>query len=159
MQNLQFEVNDVVHSKVSLFQGDITKMNVDAIVNAASETLLVAVAIDRAIHEVAGSELSDECQELNGCEIGDCKATSDNKLPANCVFHTVHSRDKNKNKLKDCFENCLQKVCAYKVKSVAFYCTGSSIYHFYPRKNAEIGFTTLRLWLESNHSSVDCVIF
>ena len=77
---MQLEVNDAINSKLSLCQGDITKIsvaaNVAAIVNAANETLLCGRGIDRAIHETAGQGLLDECQKVNGCEIVECKVTS-----------------------------------------------------------------------------------
>ena len=78
--------------------------------NVANETLLGGEGIDRAIHEVAQPGLLDECCKVNVCEIGECKVTSGYKLPANYVFHAVGLRDKNKDKLKECYESCLQKV-------------------------------------------------
>ena len=67
-------------------------MNVDAIVNAPNETLLGGEGIDRTIHEAAGSWLLDECQKVNGCEIGECKVTSGYKLPVNYVFHAAGAK-------------------------------------------------------------------
>ena len=95
LQKLEFEVDNDINSKVSLCQGDITKLNVDAIVNSVNKTLIGGGGIDGAIHEAAGPRLIDECQKLNGCETGECKVTSDYKLPAKYVFHTVRLRDKN----------------------------------------------------------------
>ena len=79
---------------MSLCQGDITKTNVDAIVNAANETLLGGEGIDRAIHEAAGPGLLVECQKVNGYKIGGCKVTSGYKVPANDVFHVSSNRAK-----------------------------------------------------------------
>ena len=95
LQKLEFEVNNDVNVKVSLCQGDITKLNVDVIVNSVNKTLTVVGAIDGAIHEAAGPGLVDECQKLNVCETGECKVTLGHKLPAKYVFHTVRLRDKN----------------------------------------------------------------
>ena len=82
LQKLEFEVNIDVNVKVSLSQGDITKLNVDAIVNSVNKTLTVGGGIGGAIHEVAGPVLVDECQKLNVCETGECKVTVGHKLPA-----------------------------------------------------------------------------
>ena len=70
MQKLEFEVSNDINSQVSLCQGDITKLNVDAMVNSLDETLIGGGGIDGAIHEGAGPGLLDECQKLSGCEIG-----------------------------------------------------------------------------------------
>ena len=91
---MQFEVNDAINFKVSLCQGDMTKINVDAKVNAANETLLVGNGIDRATQEAAGPGLLDECQRVNVCEIGEFKVTSGYKLPANYVLCCGAKRQK-----------------------------------------------------------------
>ena len=89
LQKVKFGVNDDINSKVSLCHGDISKINVDAIVNAANETLISGGGIYGAIREAVGPELLHECRKLNGCETGDCKVTLGYKLPADYVFHTV----------------------------------------------------------------------
>ena len=70
LQKMQFGVNYAIKSKMSIYQGDIAKINVNTIVNGANETLLGGKVIHRAIHEAAGPGLLDECQKVNGCEIG-----------------------------------------------------------------------------------------
>ena len=75
------------------------------------------------------------------------------------MFHTVRPRDENYIKLKDCYKNCLQSVLIYNVKSIAFCCIATAISEFDQKKAAEVALATVRLWLESNHSSVDRVIF
>ena len=156
LQKLEFEVNNDVNVKVSLCQGDITKLNVDVIVNSVNKTLTVVGAIDGAIHEAAGPGLVDECQKLNVCETGECKVTLGHKLPAKYVFHTVRLRDKNDYKLNDFYKSCLEKVLAYNVKSIAFCCGAIGIPGFDPSEAAEMALATIRLWLESNHFSIDC---
>ena len=106
LQKLKLEVNNDVNVKVSLCQGDITKLNVNVIVNSVNKTLTVVGAIDGAIHEAAGPGLVDECPKLNVCETGECKVTLGHKLPAKYVFHAVRLRDKNDYKLNDFYKSC-----------------------------------------------------
>ena len=145
--------------KVSLCQGDITKLNVDVIVNSMNKTRTVRGGFDGAIHEAAGPGLVDECQKFNVCETGEDKITLGHKLPAKYVFHNVRLRDKNDYKLNDFYKSCLEKVLAYNVKSIAFCCRANGIPGFDPRETAKMALAIVRLWLESNHFSIDCVIF
>ena len=92
MQNLEFEVSNDINSKVSLCQGDITKLNIDVIVNSVNETVIGGGGIDEAIHEAAVPGLVDECQECNVCETEECKVTLGHKLPAKYGFHPVSIR-------------------------------------------------------------------
>ena len=87
LQKLEFEVNNDINSKVSLCQGDITKLNIDAIVNSVNKTLIGGGGIGGVIHEAAGPVLLDECQKINGCETKECKVTLGHKLPAICVSY------------------------------------------------------------------------
>ena len=156
LQKLEFEVNNDINVAFSLCQGDITKLNVDVIVNSLNKTLTVGGGIDGAIHEAAGPGLIDECQKFNFCETGECKVTLGHKLRAKYVFHTVRLRDKNDYKLNDFYKSCLEKVLAYNVKSIAFCCGAIGIPGFDPSEAAEMALATIRLWLESNHFSIDC---
>ena len=85
VQKLEFEVNSSINLKVSPCQGDITKLNVDAIVNSVIKTLTGGGSIRGAIRKAAGPGLLDECQKLNGCKTGECKVTLGYKLPAKYV--------------------------------------------------------------------------
>ena len=87
LQKNKFDVNNDINSKVSSWQRDITKINLDVLVNATSETVISEGGINGAIHDAEGSELLHECQNLNACETADCKVTY--------VFHIVWPRDKN----------------------------------------------------------------
>ena len=158
-QKLEFELNNDVNLKISLCQRDFTKLNVDVIVNSVNKTLMSGGGIDGAIHEAAGPGLLDECQKFNCCETAECKFTLGYKLPAKYVFHTVRRRDKDDYKLNEFYKSCLQKVLAYNVKSIAFCCGVIGIPGFDPREAAKMALATVRLWLESNHFSIDRVIF
>ena len=128
LQKVRFELNNDINSKIPLRQVDITKINVDAKVNAANETLIIVGGIYGAIHEAAGRELLYECQKSNGCENGHCKVTLGYRLHANYAFHTVRPSDKNDIKLKDCYESYLQNVLIYDVNSIAFFCIANGIH-------------------------------
>ena len=82
MQKLEFEVNKDTNSKVSLCQRDITKLNINALVNSMNKTLIGGGGIEGAIYEAAGPGLLDQCQKLNDCETGECKVTLGYKLAA-----------------------------------------------------------------------------
>ena len=101
---MEFEVNNDINSKVSFYQGNITKLNVDVIVNSVNKTLIKRGRIDGAIDEVAWPRLLDNSQKLNGCESSECKVTLGYKLLTKYVFHTVRLRDKNSYKLKDFYK-------------------------------------------------------
>ena len=114
MSNLAFEVNPQINAKISLWKGDITKIEVNAIMNAAKESLLGGSGIDQAIHNAAGSKLLEECRKFPvidssnicteiRCKTGECKVTQGYNLPANYVFHVVGPRDKNEDKLRACY--------------------------------------------------------
>ena len=83
---MKFEVNNGINSKVSLCQGDINKINFDAILSATSETLISEGGIDGTIHEAAGPGLLHGCQKVNACETGDCKVTSGYKFTCLCFI-------------------------------------------------------------------------
>ena len=141
LQKLEFEVNNVINTKVSPCQGDITKLNVDVIVNS----VIGGGGIDGAIHKAAGPGSVSECQKLNACETGECKVTLGHKLPAKYLFHIVRLVDTNEHKLSHVYKSCLQKVLAYNEKSIAFCCGAIGILRFDPREAAKMALASVSL--------------
>ena len=128
---------------IKAIYADITKMgNVDAIVNAANESLLGGGGVDGSIHSAAGPELKEECRKLNGCKPGEAKVTKAYKLPNKYIIHTVGPRyysDSNPSEtLKKCYENCLKLADKLGIVSIAFPSISTGIFKFPVEEAAEI---------------------
>ncbi|XP_039573074.1 ADP-ribose glycohydrolase MACROD2 isoform X2 [Passer montanus] len=151
--------------KVSLYRGDITLLEVDAIVNAANSSLLGGGGVDGCIHRAAGPCLVAECRSLNGCETGQAKITCGYDLPAKYVIHTVgpiargHLTDTHKENLASCYKSSLKLAKEYNIRSIAFPCISTGIYGFPNEPAAVIALSTIKGWLSKNHNEVDRVIF
>uniref|UniRef100_A0A3P8VED4 Mono-ADP ribosylhydrolase 2 n=1 Tax=Cynoglossus semilaevis TaxID=244447 RepID=A0A3P8VED4_CYNSE len=151
--------------KVSLYKGDITVLEVDAIVNAANSSLLGGGGVDGCIHKAAGSCLYDECHSLNGCDTGKAKITCGYDLPARYVIHTVgpvargHVSTTETNDLTSCYQNSLRLVKEHGLSSVAFPCISTGIYGFPNEPAADIALKTVKRWIEENPDSITLVIF
>ncbi|WP_297090414.1 O-acetyl-ADP-ribose deacetylase [uncultured Draconibacterium sp.] len=150
-------------TEILLHRGDITKLKVDAIVNAANQTLLGGGGVDGAIHRAAGPELLNECKTLNGCKTGQAKITQGYKLPAKHVIHTVGpvykgGRFQEAEKLTACYESCLQLAAQHKIKSIAFPNISTGIYG-YPKNDAAKIATTVVKQFFAVPSSIEKLIF
>ncbi|CAN9499954.1 unnamed protein product [Ophioblennius macclurei] len=154
-----------VSDKVSLYKGDITVLEVDAIVNAANSSLLGGGGVDGCIHKAAGSCLYDECHSLNGCETGKAKITCGFDLPARYVIHTVgpvargHVGPTENNDLTSCYQNSLWLMKKHDLKTVAFPCISTGIYGFPNEPAADIALNTVKNWIEENPDKITRVIF
>ncbi|KAF9524841.1 hypothetical protein CPB83DRAFT_860569 [Crepidotus variabilis] len=152
--------------RVSLFQGDITKLKIDAIVNAANRSLLGGGGVDGAIHNAAGPKLLDECRTLNGCETGKSKITKGYDLPARHIIHTVgpiyseKDKDEKAEQLASCYETCLEVAIENEVRHVAFCSISTGIYSYPIVAATRIALETARDVLDSEKGSkIERIIF
>ena len=150
-------------TQIEVLKGDITKLEVDAIVNAANTSLLGGGGVDGAIHRAAGKKLLEECRTLNGCETGQSKITKGYNLPAKFVIHTVgpvwHGGKYNeREKLKSCYETTLTLAKENGIKTIAFPAISCGVYHFPLDEACKIAMGTVKEFI-SNDDSLEKVIF
>ncbi|GAA5483891.1 O-acetyl-ADP-ribose deacetylase [Haloferula sargassicola] len=143
-------------------RGDITKLEVDAIVNAANTSLLGGGGVDGAIHRAAGPELLQECRMLNGCKTGEAKVTRGYRLPAKWVVHTPgpvwNGGTKGEaEKLAGCYRNSLKLAAEKGAKSIAFPGISTGIYGYPVEEAAGIAVGTCRHFLEETGNGIEVV--
>jgi O-acetyl-ADP-ribose deacetylase (regulator of RNase III) len=152
-----------LYSRIEIQKGDITKLKVDAIVNAANTSLLGGGGVDGAIHRGAGPELLEFNKKLGGCKTGDAKISPGFNLPAKFIIHTVGPVwDGEKNNegtlLANCYKNSLKLAVENKIKTIAFPAISTGVYHFPLDKATKIAVTEVKKFLERNES-IEKVIY
>ncbi|XP_059081864.1 ADP-ribose glycohydrolase MACROD1-like [Tigriopus californicus] len=144
---------------VSIYQGDITKLGIDAIVNAANKSLLGGGGVDGAIHRAAGDKLLKECKTLDGCKTGQAKITSGYDLPAKYVIHTVGPIGEKPDALQSCYQKSLELMVQNNLRSIAFPCISTGVYGYSSENACPVALRTVREFLEKHPDKVDRIIF
>uniref|UniRef100_UPI00398F595C ADP-ribose glycohydrolase MACROD1-like n=1 Tax=Pristiophorus japonicus TaxID=55135 RepID=UPI00398F595C len=159
-----YKKDDVMNEKLSLLQEDITKLEIDVIVNAANSSLLGGGGVDGSIHLAAGPLLRKECSTLGGCDPGDAKITSGYCLPAKYVIHTVGPIVRGKERLPEkvlqsCYIKSLKLAEDNNLRTIAFPCISTGVYGYPNGQAAETILKTVRAYLEEHGNSFDRIIF
>lgn len=150
-------------NRITTWKGDITKLEVDAIVNAANTSLRGGGGVDGAIHSAAGPELLEECKTLNGCFTGDAKITKGYNLPAKYVIHTVgpvwnDGKSNEDELLANCYRNSLKLAVENNLKTIAFPAISTGVYRFPLERAIKIALDETKRFLE-NDDRIKEVIF
>ena len=143
-------------NKIEIVEGDITQLDVDAIVNAANESLIAGGGVSGAIHRAAGLGLEKECLKLGICNEGEAKITQGYNLKARWVIHTVgpvwEGGDYNEEQtLRNCYSNSLKLAKSYGIKTIAFPAISTGVYEFPLDKATSIAISEVKLFLEQDN--------
>jgi O-acetyl-ADP-ribose deacetylase len=148
---------------IEVIQGDITQQHVDAIVNAANESLMAGGGVSGAIHRAAGLGLEEECLKLKWCNEGEAKITKGYNLPAKWVIHTVRpvwegGDFKEDAVLFQCYSSCFEYVDKYNIKTIAFPAISTGSYGFPVDRATKIAIDAAKLFLKKN-STIEKILF
>ena len=154
---------DALGQRIAIVQGDITRLQMGAIVNAANSSLLGGGGVDGAIHRAAGPELYEECRTLNGCATGDAKITHGYRLPAQWIIHTVgpvwrggdHDEDA---KLASCYRTSLAIARERGIRTIAFPAISTGIYGFPVDRASRIAVGEIKVHLEQHDTPQKVVL-
>lgn len=156
------------NDRICVIRTDITKLEVDAIVNAANESLLGGGGVDGAIHRAAGRELLYECETLDGCDTGDAKITDGYELPCKKVVHTVgpvywrtKKHGQHTSLLQSCYRRSLDLAAENGCKSIAFSALSTGVYGYPSKEAAETAIGEVKKWLDTDTKAdkLDRIIF
>ena len=147
---------------ITILRDDITRRQVDAIVNAANSTLLGGGGVDGAIHRAAGPELLEECRKLRGCRTGEAKITPGYRLPARHVIHTVgpvygEEQGREAELLAGCYRQSLALAAQHGCKSIAFPSISTGAYGYPLIEASRIALTTIREFISQHPDALDLI--
>jgi len=148
-----------INKRISLFLGDITRLEIDCVVNAAKPSLLGGGGVDGAIHNGAGKLLLAECREIGGCNTGESRITGGYNLPARAIIHTVGPVGENPEALQSCYKESLMLMLANDFHSIAFPCISTGIYGYPATQAAQVAVKTVQEFLLENYRAIDRIIF
>jgi len=148
---------------IRVIQSDITTLKIDAIVNAANETLQGGGGVDGAIHRAAGAELLEKCRTIGGCPTGEARITHGFKLPAKWIIHTVGpvwhgGKSHEPTLLANCYRNSFALALQHGVKSIAFPAISTGVYGYPKDKAAQIAIRIMREY-ENRFDEIICCCF